>query len=536
MQSRRSDTLAANGGLWSQGAVVYPRRGVTSRANFEDPLPTPDLRDQHQVWRIGYFLPKAVLRERAGSLVLMPLRGGAIALLALFATGFSYQDLRLRFALRRLADSERRTAEQLAFSEALVEGLGVPLLVEDLRGRIVRCNAAFSRLTGRELGTCVGMDAAGFGPAENAKRHAEMNARVTTTRQAVSYDSQVFDGQGTTRAVIMTKASLVGADGEVTGVVGALQDVSERQRAEDELRLAARFFEHSNEGIVICDAGERIVRVNAAFSQITGYAAAEVVGRHPGFLGATPLHEDVAAELAGALAGAGTWQGELVHRRKSGTSFPSWLSISVVRDGAGQVSGYVSIFSDITERKAHEERVSWLAQHDFVTGLANRRLLADRAKIALLRTLRDGRRVAVLVIDLDRFKAVNDELGHAAGDRLLQQVAERLVGAVRSTDTVARAGGDEFVVLLPDVERVDDVRRIAAKIVSSIGEPFELEEGRVSIGVSVGASLSPVDGETLEALLRFADAEMYRVKKAGRNGFRVSADRLESYPRLQAAG
>ncbi|HUP21638.1 MAG TPA: diguanylate cyclase, partial [Thermoanaerobaculia bacterium] len=518
-----SDTLEVDGGLWMQGAAVLPRRGVTSRASFEDPLPAIEQRDQHRVWRIGYFLPKTVLRERAGSLVL-PFRGGAIVLLAVFAAGFSYQDLRLRSALRRLSESERRTAEQLAFSEALVDGLGVPLFVKDLRGRILRCNAAFSRLTGHELDACAGLDAAGFSPAESAGRHTEMSARAMATRQAVSYDSQVIDGNGATRAVIVTKAPLVGLDGEVTGEVGALHDVSERQRTENELRLAARFFEHSNEGILICDAADRIVRVNPAFTEITGYSADEVVGRQPTFLRATTPHGEGATEMERALSGPGTWQGELVNRRKGGTSFPSWLSVSVVRDDAGQVSGYVSIFSDITERRAHEDRVRWLAHHDFVTGLANRNLLIDRAELALRRTAREGRQVALLAIDLDRFKAVNDLMGHAAGDRLLRLVAERLEGVVRQTDTVARVGGDEFVVMLPDVSRPEYVEHVAEKILAALQQPFELEEGRAVIGACVGASICPRDGASLEELLQVADAEMYRAKRAGRNGFRIAEE------------
>jgi PAS domain S-box-containing protein len=434
MQSRRSDASEVAGGMWIQGSMVYPRRGTTSRFNFGSRLPGLELDDHLQVWRIGYFVPETVLREHAGSFVLLPFRGVALTLLGLLAAGSAHQELRRRIVLRNLAESERRTAEQLAFSEALVDGLGVPLFVKDLRGRIVRCNAAFARLTGRDHNSCIGMDAAGFDPTENAERHAEVDAQVITNRRPASYDSEVFDGLGTTRAVIVTKAPLLGADGEVTGVVGALQDVSERQRAEaelrraleflervldalptpvfvkdrdrrfvvvndaqcamtgierarllgsrdedffapeeaavyrqrdehvfatgevdlneealtaaggttrtivtrkamfhnqrgeevlvgvisditerkraeEQLRLAARFFEHSNEGIVVCDAEERIVRVNPAFTEITGYTADEVAGRHRSFLCATPLDPDEIAEINGALADAGTWQG-----------------------------------------------------------------------------------------------------------------------------------------------------------------------------------------------------------------------------------
>jgi diguanylate cyclase (GGDEF)-like protein/PAS domain S-box-containing protein len=322
--------------------------------------------------------------------------------------------------------------------------------------------------------------------------------------------------------VIVTKAPLVGPDGELTGVVGALHDVSERQRIENELRLAAGFFEHSNEGILICDDADRIVRVNPAFTEITGYAPDEVVGRQPSFLRATTPHGEETSEMERALSGPGTWQGELVNRRKAGSSFPSWLSVSVVRDDAGQVSGYVSIFSDITERRAHEDRVRWLAHHDFVTGLANRNLLIDRAELALRRAARDGRQVALLAIDLDRFKAVNDQMGHAAGDRLLRLVAERLEGVVRQTDTVARVGGDEFVVMLPDVTCPEYVERVAEKILAALQQPFDFEEGRAVIGACVGGSIGPRDGASLEELLRVADAEMYRAKRAGGNGFRIA--------------
>jgi diguanylate cyclase (GGDEF)-like protein len=219
-------------------------------------------------------------------------------------------------------------------------------------------------------------------------------------------------------------------------------------------------------------------------------------------------------EIFAAADRDGWWKGEIVNRRKSGEIYVVEQTICAVRNDTGSVRRYIAIMDDITERKSTEERMRYLAQHDFLTGLANRAVLGDRIERAILRVHRNRRKVAVLLLDLDDFKEINDTHGHAVGDCLLKQVAGRLLHVIRQTDTVSRLGGDEFVIVLPDLRARVDAERIAQKVVEELSPPFELESVRVEVGVSIGIALYPDDATDGDTLCRAADAAMYRWKQA----------------------
>ncbi len=315
-----------------------------------------------------------------------------------------------------------------------------------------------------------------------------------------------------------------GAD-EIGAVAHSLRDMAEQQVLDTDLRregeswrrLWAMVFASSHEAVVITDRDCRILSINAAFTQLTGYAEAEVLGRNPRILASGCEGPEFYGAMWDSVVKADRWSGEILDRRKDGSTYPKWLEIVAVRDAQGSISHYVGTFSDITERKRAEERSTFLATHDHLTGLPNRSLLLDRLAAAI--RLSDGGRrgIALLFMDLDNVNWVNDSLGHAAGDRLLVAVAERLRAAVRPLDTVARLGGDEFVVLMTGTEGLREIGIQAQKMIDTVAGPMDVDGIEVHIAASVGISLFPNDGDNPAALLRHAAAARHAAGDAGRN-------------------
>jgi diguanylate cyclase (GGDEF)-like protein/PAS domain S-box-containing protein len=319
-------------------------------------------------------------------------------------------------------------------------------------------------------------------------------------------------------------------DVEVTGIPFLLNgkravhvmahDITERKRADQELRLAATAFE-SHEGIFITDSKGRILRANRAFTEITGYSSQEAAGRSASMLSSE--QHDLAFPLAvqAALDDVGTWQGEIDFRRSSGELYPVWQSITAVKRDDGQVTHFVCHFQDISERKQVQARIEHLAYHDPLTLLPNRSMLLDRLQHALARNRRRGLYGALLFMDLDRFKNINDSLGHRTGDLLLREVGSCVAREIRDEDTVARLGGDEFVVLLADLGQNRDAaareaRAFAERIHAAVSRNFNVAGYTLRVGASIGVTVFPVADETADDILRHADIAMYRAKAAGR--------------------
>ncbi|MFA7267905.1 MAG: diguanylate cyclase [Sterolibacterium sp.] len=293
------------------------------------------------------------------------------------------------------------------------------------------------------------------------------------------------------------------------------EDITARRKVEDKVRLMATVFSNSNESILITDAGNRIIAVNSAFTELTGYSAKEVLGKDPHILSAGKTPREVIVEMWKSIERNGRWEGELWDRSKSGDIYPKWLSISVVRGPDGKISNYIGSFVDIKERKASEEKVRHLAHHDTLTNLPNRYSLHERLQHALGSAKREGRQLALMLIDLDRFKIINDTLGHHVGDHLLIQVAQRLTQSVRSSDIVARLGGDEFVVILPGIDTAADAAQVAGKISQTVSEPYLIEGAELNTSPSIGICFYPEDAEEVGSLLKNADVAMYRAKSLG---------------------
>jgi len=293
--------------------------------------------------------------------------------------------------------------------------------------------------------------------------------------------------------------------------------VLEREHLAQGLVTAAVAFEHMREAVVVTDARHRILQVNQAFERITGYPQEEAIGQTPRLLKSGRQSKDFYRSFYHALDEQGEWRGEIWNRRKNGDIYPQWLSVKAVHDKAGDLSGYVSVFADITDIKDSERRLWELAHHDPLCDLPNRLLFNARLEHAIQRAHRTSTQLGLLFIDLDRFKNINDSMGHQAGDELLQEVARRLQSAVHEDDTVARLGGDEFVVLVEDIPDANAARRIANRIIERLADPVTTGGRSLVVTASIGISLYPGDGHDPETLLKHADAAMYQAKTLGRN-------------------
>jgi len=307
------------------------------------------------------------------------------------------------------------------------------------------------------------------------------------------------------------------AGGKPLRMIGTHVDVNERREREERLRLAATVFEIADEAVVVTDPDNRIVSVNPAFETITGYSADEVIGQNPSLLSAKTLPKAFYEEMWKSLVDTGGWRGEVLNRKKSGETYVEWLSLKRLLDDEGRATHHVAVFSDISQRKQAEERMRYLALHDALTGLPNRSLMSDRLNHCINVSRRDKTRFALLYFDLDKFKPVNDKLGHEVGDALLVAVAQRVQECVRESDTVARVGGDEFVALLPKLQDSGDAMRLAEKIRDALSQPFHVAGHVCDISASIGIALYPEHGEDEKQLTLIADAAMYQAKQNGRN-------------------
>lgn len=295
---------------------------------------------------------------------------------------------------------------------------------------------------------------------------------------------------------------------------------------ESSLRVHSTVFESIMEGVAVTDADANIISVNPAFTHITGFKPEEVLGRNPKIMKSGRHDKAFYRRMWESINLYGSWSGEIWNRRKSGKIQPEWLNITRVCNGAGETTHYVASFIDTSAIRASQEQLHFLAHHDNLTGLPNRLLLKDRLTQSFKRARRAGCRVAVLFLDLDDFKKINDTLGHQVGDEVLKQSAKRIQALLRKDDTVARLGGDEFVILLDRLDRPEDASLVARKVLSTLKQPFSIAGRDLYIGVSIGISIFPQDGEDSDTLVRNADVSMYRAKQLGKNHFQFYTEAL----------
>ncbi|WP_342116453.1 sensor domain-containing protein [Pseudoduganella sp. OTU4001] len=378
---------------------------------------------------------------------------------------------------------------------------------------LFKCDAP-ARLVGRKLHDFSPMSQpSGMLTAEAEARLTEQARHEGNARSEWHYvdcQGELFWAEVLLTAIALDGSSLFYA---------VVRDISQRKQAERTLHLAAQVFESSRDAIVLTDRTRRVIALNRAFTVITGFAPQDMLGK-PVSLYRSGVHDDsFYREVWAQVDASGHWEGESWGRKQDGALFPCWTSLSAIRDNAGRVSNYMGTVTDITERKKSEEQTRHLAEHDFLTDLPNRLLLLDRLRLALAAARRNQSALAVLFVDLDRFKMVNDTLGHAVGDRLLKEVACRLVHCVREADTVSRQGGDEFIIVLSDMAGPGGAAHAAETVLRALEQEFVLGAHIAHISGSIGIAMYPSDGEAIDDLLKHADIAMYHAKQEGRNGY-----------------
>lgn len=349
-------------------------------------------------------------------------------------------------------------------------------------------------------------------------------------RVEATYEQYDRDLALRTRSLDLSSEELLQANAKLQ------RELSSLERAEKALRLAASVFAGAQEGILITDADNAVVDVNAAFSRIAGYARDEVLHRNPRLLGAHHHGREFYAAMWQAITADGHWQGEMWNRRRGGEPYLARLTISVVRDEQGRVTHHIGVLSDITLERKQQEQLERAAHYDALTGVPNRTLFADRLQQAIAQAQRNGDLLAVCYLDLDGFKPINDTWGHAAGDRLLLQLAERLRLCLRGGDTVARLGGDEFVLLLLGLGGLAECETALQRVLDTLAQPVNLDGQSVAVTASIGVSLYPQDDADADTLLRHADQAMYQAKQGGRNRYHVFAAAEKKTPPEGLAG
>lgn len=389
-------------------------------------------------------------------------------------------------------------------------------------GQLLNVNEGFSRITGYSIDETIDSTTLQLGIWADPNERTRMFEQVQQHGSVRDFRALIRNRNGSLRTCEMS-VQPIPIEGE-TCMLTIARDITERVRMQETLKQAATVFESTAEGVMITDLEQRITAVNRAFTTITGYSEAEALGQSPRLLASGNHDSAFYVAMWHSLSASGHWQGEICNKRKNGELFPEWLTISAVRDGDGIITHFVAVFADISSLKHAQASLDHQAHHDPLTGLPNRTLFEARLHIAIADALVDQRMGAVLFIDLDRFKHINDSLGHPVGDQLLKSISTRLKMHLRDIDTLARLGGDEFIILLPGLQQKGDAEQVANKLLECFNLPFRFDEQELFISASIGISYYPDDGEDVATLVKNADAAMYRSKARGRN-------RVELYTR-----
>ncbi|MEP7328755.1 MAG: diguanylate cyclase, partial [Betaproteobacteria bacterium] len=431
----------------------------------------------------------------------------------------------------RLQRNRSELKLQQNFLRALVENLPTGLAVRDMQGesgRYVVWNEANAAALGVSPERAIGHTVEELMEPEVAAQVAKLDMSMLESPMVQDrVEMKVVPGRGR-RLIHVVRAPIFGPDGDVQYIMASSADVTDERRHTDQLQLASKVFETTADGIVVTDGDDRVVMVNAAFSKLTGFDASEMLGF---ILAETPFRPLDLAESRlrmARLQSDGFVTAEVARVRKDGTPLALWITASCVRDDAGQISNYVRVFTDISLLKATQEKLEQLASFDSVTGLPNRRLLQDRLDQALRSARRTGASVAVMFIDLDGFKRVNDTLGHDVGDRLLREVGLRLQACVRASDSSGRWGGDEFALIVEGA--IADVKLVGTRIVATLARPFSIAGHEIQTGGSIGIALCAAGSAEASVLLNNADLAMFRAKRNGGARFEVHVDLPQPLP------
>ncbi|MDD5119628.1 MAG: EAL domain-containing protein, partial [Sulfuricurvum sp.] len=445
-----------------------------------------------------------------------PFNQGEIRLLKLFVTLLEHLEDRMR------DESELYESKNLLMT--IINTMPIRIFWKDTQSRYLGCNTLFALDSGlTDPSELIGKDDYQMGWSEQAELYRADDLNVMQSGNSrLFYEEPQTTPEGKTIWLSTSKVPLRDHADKIIGIVGAYEDITVRKEAESNLRLAANVFSHAREGIMITTKDGRIVDINEAFTQITGYSRDEIIGIKPSVLKSGRQNKEFYTNMWRSMLIEGHWNGELWNRRKSGDIYPQMLTISSIRDKDGEIQNFVSLFSDITTIKEHEQQLEHIAHYDSLTGLANRVLFGDRLEQAMIQTNRRGNHLAVTYLDLDGFKEINDLYGHEAGDKVLIAVAANMKKTLREGDTLSRLGGDEFVAILHDLSDPDASIPTLERLLNAASQPIQIDQLVLEVSASLGATFYP-QAQDIQAdqLLRQADQAMYQAKQAGKNRFHL---------------
>ncbi len=480
-----------------------------------------------RTWKITMDADNAFLAHHGSSLPMLTLVGGLCfsSLLSIFLLTISGRTAQIEKLIEartaELKASEKHVRESETHLRTLVESQPECIKLLDHNGRLLQMNrAGLDMIEAESLQQVQGLQFStlllpAYRPAFNA-----MQEQVFAG-ESITLEFEINSLKGRLRWLDTHSVPMRDSEGKIIALLGLNRDITERKRAEDGLKLAARVFGEAHEGILITDAEGNIIDVNPTFTDITGYGRDEVIGKNPRLLQSDKHNQEFYRDMWQQLLANRHWQGEIWNRKKNGEFFAELLTISGLCDEQGQIIYYVGLFSDITHSKQQQHMLELLAHYDPLTSLPNRTLYADRLLQSIARSKRDNTLLAICFLDLDGFKPVNDQFGHNAGDQILIEVAERIRNSLREEDTVSRHGGDEFALLLSKLQSVEQCEQAISRIHQAINEPYYIDDETIIIGVSSGITIYPLDMADPDTLLRHADQAMYQAKLAGKNRYHL---------------
>lgn len=433
----------------------------------------------------------------------------------------------LATSFNHMVERLQNTTVSRDYVGSIIASLGEMLLVTDHEGHILTANPATLNVLGYSEKELMGMSVDDLLSEDSVLLDDSEKEALVQKGDVKSIEVNFMAKNGQNIPVLVSLSLLQGSSEKQRRIVHAARDMTQQKKVERELRLAAKVMDTVSNAIMVSDVKGNIQLINPAFSRITGYSPEEVIGKNPRILQSGRQSPEFYKQMWKGILEQGYWEGEIWNRRKNGTIYPEWLIITTIKDEYNDISHYVSTFLDITERKDFEVKLEHLANHDPLTGLPNRLLFIDRLSHAIEISKRSQSKSALIFIDIDGFKPVNDTHGHNVGDVLLQKIATRLQSCVRTSDTVARVGGDEFVMIIENISNMDRAINIAEKALLLMRKTFIIDELECQVGASLGVSIYPDDSEDLDELTKQADAAMYHAKKSGRNRISIYQNDLK---------
>ena len=413
--------------------------------------------------------------------------------------------------------------------ETLFNLVPAQILYKDTKNNYIRVNQQVEKDLGIPVHAFIGRSAEELFPAYAEQYYSDDQMVITSGKPKLGIIEQVNTINNETRWVITNKVPTFNSDGCVSGLVALVLDITENKKIEEQRSIWAKIFDSSGEPMSITDADNKFVAVNQAFCNATGYSVKEVLGKNPRILKSGHHDEIFYQNMWAGIKQTGFWQGEIWEKKKNGTLYIKWLRIDQIKDSQGILINYVATFTDITERKAAEERIAYLDRHDPLTGLPNRSALADQLGIAMRNAIVNKNCVGVIAIDLDRFKNINDSLGHKIGDEFLKEITRRLESFTNDGSVTGRFGGDVFIVILPNIHKKSDIITAINKRIDVIAAPVLYGKVELMVTSSIGISVFPEDGDTSEVLIRNADTAMHKAKDVGRNNFQFFTAVMNEY-------